>query len=37
MKIGVKNIKGKKCWMKKLWWVKWNYSWAWAELGKTKP
>ena len=34
MKIGVRNIKCKKCWMQQLWWVKWDYCWAWTELGK---
>ena len=31
MKIGVRKMKGEK-----IWWVNWNYNWAWADLGKFK-
>ena len=30
----MRNMKGKKMWDGKLWWVNWYYNWAWAELEK---
>ena len=29
-------MKDKNCGMKKLWWINWNYNWAWAELDKNE-
>ena len=32
--MGVRNMKGKKMWDRKLWLVNWRYNCSWAKLGK---